>query len=99
MDILSFVLGVGTVAIAALSTVSVVAYFKVSKVSEKTSDLERVIFEEVDRVHRFVDKHKNENESQFNEVYREIEKHINDIHREIDSRLDKLENKLVKKVA
>lgn len=87
MNILSFILGIGTVVVIVGIIVAVVSFFKVNKQGRKIDSLNESMSRRIDEIVEITNR-------QFEIEHRDRETVVDDIYRTIDSRLDKLENKL-----
>lgn len=87
MNILSFILGIGTVVVIIGVIVAVVSFFKVNKQGRKIDGLHESMSRRIDDFVEITNR-------QFENEHRDRETVVHEIYRTMDSRLDKLENKL-----
>lgn len=90
METLSFILGVASVVIIAVSIVTVYATVKVSKLSKELEQTQLSSSRDMERVYR-------EMHELINDSNRRIIEAEQNMFRQMDSRFDKLENKLSNK--
>jgi len=83
METLSFVLGMSSVVVIAVSVVAVIGFVKARKIEKELENVGQDVYRQIDR-----------NQT---ELHQRVDQLGENVFSQLDSRLDKLENKLITK--